>query len=146
MKTFTNLFFTLCFALSAFAQADEEAVKRVVTSAYIDGIQNTGSIEDIRKGFHPTFTMLRFIDNEVKPYPIEEWIAAIEKRRSESGAPTSRTEGKFVFVDITGNAATVKLELYREGKKTFTDYLVLYRFSEGWRIVSKTYYRHSSGV
>jgi hypothetical protein len=128
---------------SASAQADDtEAIKQVVTTAYIEGIQNNGKTEDIRKGFHPTFTMLRLIDNEVKPYPIEEWIAAIEKRRSEGAVSTVRTEGKFINVEITGNAAVVKLELYREGKKTFTDYLVLYKFNEGWRIVSKTYYRH----
>lgn len=129
--------------VATLAQSYElEAVKQVITSAYIEGIQNNGKIEDIRKGFHPTFTMLRLIDNEVKPYPIEEWIAAIEKRRSEGAISTVRTEAKFINVDITENAATVKLELYREGKKTFTDYLVLYKFTEGWRIVSKTYYRH----
>jgi hypothetical protein len=132
----------LLAVVPAFSQTDEEAIKQVVTSAYIEGIQNTGPVEDIRKGFHPTFNMLRLMENELKPYPIEEWIAAIEKRRSEATTPPKRTDGKFISVDITGNAATVKLELYREGKKTFTDYLVLYKFSEGWRIVSKTYYRH----
>ena len=131
--------------LAAVAQnPEEEAVKQVVTSAYVEGIQNSGKIEDIRKGFHPSFNMLRLMDNEIKPFPIEEWIAAIEKRKAESkpGDKVVRTEAKFLMVDITGNAATVKLELSREGKKTFTDYIVLYKFTEGWRIVSKTYYRH----
>ena len=142
-KTLLLLTLFACSTSLVKAQPNEtEAVKKVVTSAYIQGIQNDGSIEDIRKGFHPTFNMLRLIDNEVKPYPIEEWIAAIEKRRSEGKTATAETTGKFISVDITGNAATVKLELYREGKKTFTDYLVLYQFTEGWRIVSKTYYRH----
>lgn len=121
---------------------DSDAVKQVVTAAYIEGIQNNGSIDDIRKGFHPTFTMLRLIENDIKPYPIEEWIEAIEKRKAEGNTSSVRTSGKFITVDVTGNAATVKLELYREGKKIFTDYLVLYKFTEGWRIVSKTYYRH----
>jgi len=123
---------------------DEEAVKAVVTAAYVEGIQNDGAIEAIRKGFHPSFNMLRFIDNGVRPYPIEEWIAAIEKRKSEAkpDAKAVRTEAKFLTVDVTGTAAIVKLELSREGKKTFTDYIVLYKFTEGWRIVSKAYYRH----
>jgi hypothetical protein len=128
--------------LHTFAQSDEELVKQVVISAYIEGIQNTGPIEDIRKGFHPTFAMLRQVENDVKPYPIDEWIAAIEKRRAEATSPPKRTEATFLSVDVTGTAALVKLELYRENKKTFTDYLVLYKFTEGWRIVSKTYYRH----
>lgn len=144
MKKILMLFtFVYCPLIFSSAQsADELEVKAVITSAYIEGIQNNGAIDNIRKGFHPTFNMLRLTDNEVKPYPIEEWISAIEKRRNEGNTSTTRTEGKFISVDVTGNAATVKLELYREGKKTFTDYLVLYKFTEGWRIVSKTYFRH----
>lgn len=125
------------------AQSEEETVKKVVSSAYVEGIHNRGNTDDIRKGFHPTFNMLRMIDNEIKPYAIEEWTAAIEKAKKENPAPLPRTEAKFLSVDITGTAAVVKLELYREGKKTFTDYLVLYKFTEGWRIVSKTFYRHA---
>jgi hypothetical protein len=145
MKAMRFVFILLFGAQGLFAQSsEEEAVKNVVKSAYVEGIQNNGSIEDIRKGFHPSFAMLRFMENSVKPYPIEEWIAAIEKRRAEAKPDTKavRTEASFLDVDITGTAATVKLELFREGKKTFTDYIVLYKFTEGWRIVSKTYYRH----
>jgi hypothetical protein len=127
---------------SLYAQSDEAAIKQVISSAYIDGIQNSGSIDAIRKGFHPSFTMLRVIENDVKPYPIEEWITAIEKRKGENNTPAPKAEGKFISVDITGTAATVKLDLYREGKRTFTDYLVLHKFTEGWRIISKSFYRY----
>jgi hypothetical protein len=134
------LFFS--YALAKAQGTEEESIKQVITSAYVEGIQNNGSVDDIRKGIHPTFTMLRLVDNQVKPYPIEEWIAAIEKQRKESASTAPRAEAKFLSTDITGNAAVVKLELYRGGKKTFTDYLVLYKFTEGWRIVSKTFFRH----
>ncbi len=119
-----------------------DAIKRMITTSYIDGIQNGGSAESIRQGFDPSFTMLRLIDNQVKPLPIEEWITNLEKRKKENPAPVAKADGKFLSVDITGNASVVKLELYRDGKKTFTDYLVLYKFTEGWKIVSKTFYRH----
>lgn len=132
-------------AVRIYAQQPEEekSVKQVVTSAYIEGIHNRGSVDDIRKGFHPSFNMLRLVDNEIKPLPIEEWINNLEKQKKESPAQPPRTEGKFISVDITGTNAIVKLELYRDNKKIFTDYLVLYKFVEGWRIVSKTFYRHS---
>ena len=126
----------------AIAQSDEQAIKAVVTSAYIEGIHNRGNVEDIRKGFHPSFNMLRLSDNEVKPLRIEDWIASLEKSRKESPAPVSKAEGKFVTVDVSGTAAIVELELYRDNKRIFTDYLSLYKFTEGWRIVSKTFYRH----
>jgi hypothetical protein len=144
LKTILPAFILIYSSLiNSFAQsADEAAIKSIITSAYIEGIQNNGNIDDIRNGFHPSFSMLRLIDNEVKPFAIEEWITAIEKRKKEGNVSSVRTEGKFITVDITGSVAIVKLELYRQGKKTFTDYLVLYKFNEGWKIVSKTYYRH----
>jgi hypothetical protein len=142
MKNLLALLFFF-FAATAVAQSSEEtAVKDVVNTAYVQGIHNRGNVEDIRKGFHPTFNMLRLMDNQIKPLPIEEWITNLEKSRKESTAPAVKTEGKFVNVDVTGNNAVVKLELYRENKKIFTDYLVLYKFTEGWRIVSKTFFRH----
>jgi hypothetical protein len=143
MKKLLLILLFFSYALAKAQGTEEESIKQVITSAYVEGIQNNGSVDDIRKGIHPTFTMLRLVDNQVKPYPIEEWIAAIEKQRKESTSPAlPRAEAKFISTDITGNAAIVKLELYRGGKKTFTDYLVLYKFTEGWRIVSKTFFRH----
>jgi hypothetical protein len=128
--------------LAAHAQSEEENIKRVITSAYIDGIHNGGPIENIRKGFHPTFAMLRLMENEVKPLPIEEWIKNIEANRAKQSTPTAKVEGKFISVSIAGTAASVVLELYRDKKQIFTDNLLLYKFNEGWRIVSKTFYRY----
>jgi hypothetical protein len=119
----------LCFSVLVHAQgSDEEAIKQVINTSYIGGIQNGGSTDDIRKGFHSSFTMLRLIDNEIKPLPIEEWITNLEKSRSQHQPPPPKAEGKFISVDITGTAAVVKLDLFRAEKKTFTDYLVLYKF------------------
>lgn len=139
MKTVLLL---ITWSLFGFVQSEEEAVKSVVATAYIGGIHNGGPIEDIRKGFHPSFNMLRLINNEVSPLPIEEWIKNIEKNRASSSAAPAKTEGKFISVDVVGHSASVELELYRGDKKIFTDHLLLYKFEEGWRIVSKTFYRH----
>lgn len=142
MKKILALLLLISSLITKAQTSDEESIKQVITTSYIGGIQNQGSSEDIRKGFHPTFTMLRLIDNQVKPLPIEEWITNIEKSKASNEPVPPKAEGKFVNIDITGNAAVVKLDLFRAGKKTFTDYLVLYKFNEGWKIVSKTYYRH----
>ena len=48
----------------------------------------------------------------------------------------------FPLVEVTGTAAICKVELTREGKLAFTDYLQLYRFADGWKIVGKSFYRH----
>jgi Putative lumazine-binding len=135
-------FLLIVISISAFSQSEEEVVKGVITKAYVEGIHNGGAIEDIRSGFHPSFAMLRLVDNEVKPLPIEEWITAIEKNRASNQTVAVKTVPNFVKVTVAGNSANVVLELSRENKKVFTDHLLLYKFTEGWRIVTKTYFRH----
>ncbi|GHN01066.1 hypothetical protein WSM22_25550 [Cytophagales bacterium WSM2-2] len=137
------LFSFVVMGLTAFAQNDEQDVKQVINSAYIGGIHNGGPVADIRKGFHPSFNMLRLMENDVKPLAIEDWIKNIEASRAKNPNATSpKVEGKFVSVSVAGTSASVVLELSREGKKIFTDHLLLYKFTEGWRIVSKTFYRY----
>lgn len=127
----------------ATAQPEEAEVKNVINVAYIGGIHNGGPMADIRKGFHPSFNMLRLMENEVKPLPIEEWIKNIEANRAKNpNAVNPKVEGKFISVSVAGTSASVVLELYREGKMIFTDHLLLYKFNEGWRIVSKIFYRY----
>lgn len=127
---------------SVHAQTDEQAVKDVIQSAYIDGIHNLGEIDAIEKGFHPGFNLLIKNQNgQLVKYPIYSWIESTKKRKQENpeGAK-EKTTVDFVDIDITGEAAMAKIDLFRGGNKIYTDYLFLYKFAEGWRIVSKVYH------
>lgn len=134
----------LIFSSTAKAQptGDEEAIRALIQSAYVDGLQNLGDLEKTRAGFHPDFVLLGLRDGQLTRLPIADWIASTEKRKAQGQKPPVTT-CKFLQVDITGQAAMVKLELHREGQRIFTDYLTLYKFPDGWKIVSKIYYRHS---
>jgi len=46
------------------------------------------------------------------------------------------------MVNVTGNAAVARVEIYRDGKHAFTDYLSLYKFPDGWLIVGKIFQAH----
>ena len=128
-------------ATPAYAQSDEDAIKNLVQTAYVDGLQNLGDLEKTRAGFHPDFVLLGLRDGALTRLPIAEWIASAAKRKAE-GATLPLTRVRFVAVDITGTAASVKLELHRDGARIFTDYLSLYKFPDGWKIVGKIYHRH----
>jgi len=128
-------------ALRAQGAPEEEAIKALVQTAYVDGLQNLGDLEKTRTGFHPDFVLLGVQDGKLTRLPIADWIASAEKRKAQGQKPPL-TVCKFLQVDVTGNAAVVKLELHREGKHIFTDYLSLYKFPDGWKIVGKIYYRH----
>ena len=128
-------------ASPARAQSEEDAIKALIQSAYVDGLQNLVDLEKTKAGFHPDFVLLGLRDGKLTKLPIAEWIASAEKRKAD-GAKPPLTVCKFLTVDVTGSAATVKLELHQNDKRIFTDYLSLYKFPDGWKIVGKIYYRH----
>ncbi len=133
----------LVVPMAALAQgpSEEAAIKALVQTAYVDGLQNLGDLEKTKAGFHPDFVLLGLRDGALTRLPIAEWIASAGKRKAD-GAKPPLTTCKFLSVDVTGSAASVKLELHQNDKRIFTDYLSLYKFPDGWKIVGKIYYRH----
>jgi len=124
------------------ADGDVEAVKAVVKSAYVDGVHAKADPALMRAGFHPSFRMLVLRDGVVTGVTLDEWAGRIEKGAAERKGPPPVIRHEFTHVDVTRDAAVVRLELHRDGKHVFTDYLSLYRFPEGWKIVSKTFQAH----
>lgn len=125
------------------SNADRDAVLKVVDEAYVQGVHASPSAEAMRRGFHPGFRMLVLADGKLSAVTLDEWAGRIEKS-SAAAASASRPAitREISRVEIEGHAATVRLELYRDGRHTFTDFLSLYRFPDGWKIVGKTFYTH----
>lgn len=143
MKTLFTLLMVLATMIAPAQQEQEEAIKETIQKAYVDGIQNRGSIEDIEAGFDPGFNLLGIDKNgELSKLPISRWIEMVKKAKANGQAPKPMITAKYPMIDITGNAAVAKVELYKGNKMIFTDYLSLYKFEDGWRIVSKIYQRH----
>ena len=137
----------LPFALVAGEDEEKDAIKKVIQSAYDDGLQNKGPVADVEKGFHPGFNLLGLKNDDLTKWPIYSWIKYHEKELKENPGPPKEDEivtCKFPVIDITGTAAIAKIELFKGGKKIFTDYLSLYKFEDGWRIVSKIYFRYET--
>jgi hypothetical protein len=122
---------------------DEQAVRETVEKAYVHGVHIEADPDLMRAGFDERFVMFVQGDAGVTQVTRDEWIARIEKSRSEKpGAKRPQVAYRFREVDITGNAALVKIEIDRDGKHVFTDYLSLYRTENGWKIVGKIYQSH----
>jgi hypothetical protein len=129
----------LCLSVPAAASTpDAEAVKTVVVSAYVEGVHAKGDADAMRKGFHPSFRMDMLRDGKLESVTLDEWITRLEKGWKEGARPQVRHE--FTHVEVAGSAAAVRLELHRDGRHTFSDFLSLYRFPDGWKIVAKTFY------
>jgi hypothetical protein len=149
----TVVFVALVFPAGLFAQTpaqapvsesdDVAAVKSVIEEAYVKGIHIDQNVEAIRKGFHPAFTMYAYKDGQVTTTSIDQWITSIEEgKKKNPNRPKVDTKVDFVSVQVSGNAATARLEMYKDGKHVFTDFMSLYKFDDGWKIVAKIYYRH----
>jgi hypothetical protein len=122
--------------------AEVDAVKAVVTSAYVEGVHRQGDPALMRAGFHPDFRMYTLRDGKVGIVTLEEWAERIGRSASERKGPAPKIEASFTQVDVTGSAAVARLELHRDGKHVFTDYLSLYKLPDGWRIVAKIFQSH----
>jgi len=141
--TLTAVLLSAVSALSA-PPSDRAAVEAVVREAYVEGVHAKPDPAAMRRGFHADFRMLVLREGRMQAVTLDEWAARLEKAVAErkAGAPRPEVRADFTNVDVTENAATVRLELHRDGRHVFTDYLSLYRFPEGWRIVAKTFYAH----
>ncbi len=124
---------------------DVEAIKTIIQSAYVDGLQNDGDMDKIDKGFHPDFNLLGIgQNNKMWKLPIEKWKERVVQKVEKGEIPKKgddRVTIKFLNVDVTGTAAVAKIEFYIGTKLTYVDYISLYKFGEDWKIVNKIFYK-----
>ena len=147
-NTIFILSFVFLFASSCKAQnsnLEEEAIKNVIQTAYVEGLQNEGDFDKIDSGFHPDFELLGIgKGNEMWRYSITDWKKSVEKDLKAGKLPKPENEKvsiKFLSVDITENVAVVKFEFYVGNELKYIDYQSLYKFQNGWKIVSKVFYK-----
>ncbi|MDA8021341.1 MAG: nuclear transport factor 2 family protein [Thermoanaerobaculia bacterium] len=130
----------------AFADSDGDAaeIKALIEKAYVHGAFNELNPDALERGFHPDFAIFSADGEAIKKYPIADWVKRTRERKSadDFDPATNVWEHHFASVDVTGHSASVKIELSKDGKKVYTDYLSLLKFESGWRIVAKVYHRH----
>ena len=129
----------LALALSAssvaFAQSNpEEPAVRETVNNYLHGLK-FNDVDSLKKAFFPE-AKLYFVkrDNTLGQLTQEQWY----KGFAQSAGQEEKGDLQITEVDITGNAASVKVvEVYEKSK--YTDYLSLLKFTDGWKIVNKIY-------
>lgn len=139
----TMLLSSALFAGEAEVEKERAAIREVIESAYIRGIHIEWDAEAARNGFHPEFAMLIFEEDGIRKLPIGDWVKSIEQnKKNHPEGPQYKITHEIPMVDVTGNAAVAKIELYRDGTHIYTDYMSLYKFEGGWKIVGKIFHRH----
>jgi hypothetical protein len=97
----------------------------------------------MRSGMHDSFVMFVQSDKGITQLTRDAWIerlAASKARETNAAKPEFKAD--ITVLDRSGKAAVAKVALFRDGKQIFTDYISLYRFDDGWKLVAKTFHRH----
>jgi hypothetical protein len=139
----TTLAFLCVGSAASAGSPDEAAIIEVVDRAYVHGIHIDRDTEKVRSGFHESFVMFVKSDEGVNHVTRDAWIERMEasKAKGEQG-PRPKNTAKISVLDQADDAAVVKVDLFRDGKHTFTDYISVYRFADEWKLVGKIYHRY----
>lgn len=112
-------------------KSDLEQVKEVLLD-YIEGTAN-GQPERLRKAFHPHFNLYTVAKDTLWIRSGEQYISNINV-----GVKNNRI-GRIIAVDIEKDAAIAKAEIVIPNVRTFTDYFLILKYQDAWKIVHKSY-------
>lgn len=119
----------------AVAQDAEEAAIRETIQHYFKG-HATGNGDYFRKAFHPDAKLFFIRDGKLTQWTSEEYIS---RASGKPAADEAQRKRKIDSIDISGNAAFVKITLDYP-KVVFTDYMSMLKIDGQWKIVNKTFY------
>ena len=125
---------TVVIVANTVSQNSDEAAVRETVQHYLHGLK-FNDVESLKKAFYPD-AKLFFVkrDGQLGQLTQDQWY----KGFAASAGQEEKGDLKITAVDITGNAAAVKVfEVYPNSK--YTDYLSLLKFDGGWKIVNKIY-------
>ena len=145
MKGILVLFLGMLLVAGGFVAADaadeKEAVKETIVSGYIEGIFLKGDPELVKKGWHEDCDIVMYRDKKLQKLPAKFWVDRLEKKPGPP-RPGVKVTYEFEDVKVVGNAALAVVKVFADGKQKYTDFMNLYKFDSGWKIVTKTFYSH----
>jgi hypothetical protein len=132
----------LLSATTIFAQDNESAkkdIESVITKSYIEPLYLYGDLEKIKEGFHEEFRMNVLYNGVYSIRTRDEWIERLRNNSLAGNAVKKTYTWEFNLIDVEDQTAVVKLTINEEGKLKYIDYLTLYKFENGWRVITKQF-------
>jgi len=115
-------------------QSAEEAAVRAALEHYLQG-HATGDGAHFSAVFHPESKLFWVRDGQLLQRTSADYIAGAPGKPAPDEAQRKR---RIVDVDVTGNAASAKIELDYPSAK-LTDYMALLKIGGEWKIVNKIF-------
>lgn len=124
---------------------ETEKLKDTITKNYVHGAFNETDIEAFKQVFHPEFSIINIMDDgSLFLFTRNMWEDILQRRLSDPGFDYSTIALKpdFKNIEIIGNKANVTLDLLLNNKIVYTDFLLLSKIDDEWKIVSKIYHAY----
>ena len=114
------------------AQSEKAAITKTLMD-YVDGTAN-GEPARVKDAFHKDLNLYH-----VKNGELVVWKGTNYTNNIKEGKKSNRI-GKIVSIDQEGNAAMAKIEIKMPHlKRIYTDYLMLLKVGEQWKIIHKSF-------
>jgi hypothetical protein len=111
---------------------DTEAITEKINS-YVKGCE-TGEGMHFKEAFHPDARMFGHVGPDRYDEPIFGGLDA-----AVAGQPAGQYDSRILAIDISGDAAAVKLAESRFWDQDFVDFFLLSRIDGEWNIVAKSF-------
>jgi hypothetical protein len=123
----------LCIGMNNLhAQSEKESIKKTVMD-YIEGTAN-GEPDRVKRAFHEDLKLYHIKNGELVIWSGKAYSENIKKGRK------SNRIGKIVSIDYEGTAAMAKVEIKMPHlKRIYTDYLMLLKVKDAWKIIHKSF-------
>lgn len=126
-------------AAPASLEEEKAAIRKVITDAYVEGMFVKADPQAVRNGWHPGCDIVVFQNGNLAKMPAHNFARRFD-RHPVPIDPTARAE--FKSIEVSGYAAVAVLELTSGTRPVYTDMLSLYKFDDGWKIVTKIFYAY----
>jgi len=119
----------------------ESEIKAVIERAYIDGIHKNPNREDALSGFDPSFQMYVSANGKVTPVTLDEFVEKkLQQKQDHPEAFGAVITYTLSVVEQVDDTAVIRIDLSRDGTLAYTDFMLLYRLKDTWKIVAKVYH------
>ena len=116
----------------SYSQSEMEAINKVLYD-YIEGTAN-GEPDRLKKAFDENFNLYFVANDTLRVWSGKNYVNGVKQGRK------SNRIGKVLSIDYEGNAAIAKIEILMPARKRiYTDYLMLLKIKNDWKIIHKSF-------
>jgi hypothetical protein len=122
---------------------DERLIRRILEETYVNDMYVPKGRPSFSPVFHGDFRMLLpEYDGQTGRIRDVKWVRPDPSHRPNPKAIESKTRFEVSVLDITGKVGIGKVEVHRDGRLKYTDYVVFCKVEGEWRVVGKAFHPH----